>query len=507
MAALEFLNPILKFVPSIKKPVTPLTFRQKMVWTAIIMLAYFSLFSIPALGLKQVQVQQIFQLANVIFAAKIGSLITVGISPIVLSSIVLQLLQGSGALSMDLNDMEQRGRFQSIQKLFAMVVAVVESLFYTYTFAASGFIDPGFTAFVVLELAVGAIIVIYLDEIMNKFGISSGINLFIAGGVAYGIVAGTATVLFPAAVYQLSTAGAVAIPQALLAFGPLFVAIVVMLLSIYAYDMKVELPMVFSQFRGVGGRLPISLLYASVMPVIFATSLTIAMTSLLGGVLSPYSSTSGVAAFFGYYTPQYTATGALTNTLSGGLIYLLSLNTFTESPFPAGYGGVGYSAYFAYLATGTTPLALPWSSTPPGVNLAANCTLANSCILVPEWFHVILSTILLVILCVIFGKFYIEMTGQNPKNVAEQLQTVGWQIPGFRRDPRIIESILNKYIPTITVLGSIFVGLLAAFANLTGAVGSGMGVLLTVGIMYSLYQQLESQHQLEGYPLLEKLLS
>ncbi len=505
--ALEFLNPILKFIPSVKKPGHPLTFKQKMMWTGIVMLAYFSLFSIPALGIKQVQVQQIFQLANVIFAAKIGTLITVGISPIVLSSIVLQLLQGSGVLAVDLNDMEQRGRFQSIQKLIAMLVAVVEAAFYTYTFSASGFIDPGYTLFVVVELAVGAIIVIYLDEIMNKFGISSGINLFIAGGVAYSIVAGTLTVLFPAALYQLSTAGAVAIPQALLAFGPLLVALIVMLVSIYAYDIKIELPMVFSQFRGVGGRLPISLLYASVMPVIFATSLTIAMTSLLGGILAPYSATSAAAGFLGYYTPQYSSTGALTNTLTGGLIYLLSLNTFTENPFPAGYGGVGYSAYFSYLATGTSPLVLPWATIPSGVNLASSCTLAYSCIAIPEWIHVILSTLLLVILCVIFGKFYIEMTGQNPKNVAEQLQTIGWQIPGFRRDPRIIESILNKYIPTITVLGSIFVGLLAAFANLTGAVGSGMGVLLTVGIMYSLYQQLESQHQLEGYPALEKLLS
>ena len=505
--ALEFLNPILKFIPSIKKPKSPLTFKEKMTWTALIMVIYFAMFSIPALGVSQVQVQQIFQLANVIFAAHIGSLITVGISPIVLSSIVLQLLQGSGALNIDLNDMEQRGRFQSIQKFIAIIVALIEATFYTYTFANSGLITPGFTGFVIFELAISAIIVIYLDEMMNKYGISSGINLFIAGGVAYAIIAGTATVLLPAAAYQLATAGATAIPQALLAFGPLFVAILVMLVSIYAYDMKVELPMVFSQFRGIGGRLPISLLYASVMPVIFATSLLIAMTSLFGGIIAPYSATSSTAAFFGYYVPQFSTTGALTNTLDGGLIYLLSINTFTESPFPAGYGGVGYSAYFSYLATGTTPLIMPWSSFKPGTNLAASCTLSNGCVLVPEWVHVIISTLLLVILCVIFGKFYVEMTGQNPKNVAEQLQSVGWQIPGFRRDPRITESILNKYIPTITVLGSIFVGLLAAFANLTGAVGSGMGVLLTVGIMYSLYQQLDQQHQLEGYPILEKFLS
>ena len=82
---------------------------------------------------------------------------------------------------------------------------------------------------------------------------------------------------------------------------------------------------------------------------------------------------------------------------------------------------------------------------------------------------------------------------------------MGWQIPGFRRDPRIVENVLNKYIPTITVLGSIFVGLLAALATIAGAIGTGMGVLLTVGIIYMLFQQLEQERLYETYPILEKI--
>jgi len=97
------------------------------------------------------------------------------------------------------------------------------------------------------------------------------------------------------------------------------------------------------------------------------------------------------------------------------------------------------------------------------------------------------------------------MTGQSAKNLSEQLESIGWQIPGFRRDPRIVEGILNRYIPTITVLGSIFVGLLAAVATLTGAVGTGMGILLTVGIIYMLYQQLEQENLYETYPILNKI--
>ena len=159
-------------------------------------------------------------------------------------------------------------------------------------------------------------------------------------------------------------------------------------------------------------------------------------------------------------------------------------------PYSASYGGIGgYGPYITYLAQSTTQLFLPWGGVIP----------------VPEWIHVIIYTVVLVALCVVFGRFWIELTGQSPKNVAEQLGTYGWQIPGFRRDPRIVENVLNKYIPTLTTLGSIFVGLLAALATLSGAIGSGMGILLTVGIIYMLYKQLEQERLYETYPFLAKI--
>ena len=135
---------------------------------------------------------------------------------------------------------------------------------------------------VVLQLAIGAITIIYLDEMMTKYGITSGINLFIACGVSYAIVAGTFSILIPEAIAAINPAqgggGAAAIPNAILAFGPLFFAVIVFLISIYVYDMKVELPLAFEQFRGIGGRLPIPFLYVSVLPVILASSLELSMT-------------------------------------------------------------------------------------------------------------------------------------------------------------------------------------------------------------------------------------
>ncbi len=481
--ALEFMDRISKFIPAIRSPAKPLSLREKMYWTAGIIAVYFLLYNTYAVGVNRVAVSQpILQLISIIFAAKIGSVITVGIGPIVLSSIVLQLLVGSDVLKLDMADTAQRARFQSLQKLSAIAIAIVESFIFVYT----GYVPiaaPSLFGLVVFQLLIGAVTIVFLDEMMSKYGITSGINLFIAAGVSYAIIAGTFTVIIPEAVAAVQQGGANALANAVLAFGPLFFAIIVFLVSIYAYEMKVELPLAFEQLRGVGGRLPIPFLYVSVLPVILASSLELSLTVWLRFLSGVQGSLAGLAHFIATYTVQAGAP-----VLSGGIAYLISPQF--PLPYSGTFGGIGgYGPYFNYLLTQTSTLVLPWGGQ----------------VLVPEWVHVIIYTLVLVVLCVIFGRFWIEMTGQSPKNVAEQLGEVGWQIPGFRRDPRIIENVLKRYIPTITVLGSIFVGLLAALATLTGAVGTGMGILLTVGIIYMVYQQLEQERIRDTYPILNKI--
>jgi Preprotein translocase subunit SecY len=478
------MDKISPFLPGIKSPGAPLSLREKMYWTAAIIGVYFLLYNTYAIGVNQQAISQpLLQLISIIFAARIGSVITVGIGPIVLASIVLQLLVGSGLWNIDLDDTAQKARFQSLQKLAAISIAIGESIIYVYT----GFVpvaSVGAIGMVILQLAIGAITIIMLDEAMAKYGITSGINMFIAAGVSYAIVAGTISILVPGAVAAIQAGGAAALSNAVAAFGPLIFAIIVFLLSIYTYEMKVELPLSFEQLRGVGGRLPIPFLYVSVLPVILATALEESLTVWFRFIAS---STSNIARFFAYYQPIATATGGTTPTLSGGLVYLISPSF--PLPYQAPYGIGGYGPYITYLATHTTQLFLPW----------------GGMVLVPEWMHVIIYVVVLMLLSVVFGKFWVEMTGQSPKHLAEQLGSTGWQIPGFRRDPRIVENVLNKYIPTITVLGSLFVGFLAAIATLTGAIGTGMGILLTVGIIYMLYQQLQQERLYETYPILEKI--
>jgi len=113
---------------------------------------------------------------------------------------------------------------------------------------------------------------------------------------------------------------------------------------------------------------------------------------------------------------------------------------------------------------------------------------------------------LLIVFCVVFSLTWLEVGGLDPKTVAGQLVDSGMQIPGFRRSARPIEIVLKRYIPTVTVLGGLIVGVLAAAADFLGAFGTGTGILLSVGIIYQYYQILMKERITEMYPRLQRLL-
>ena len=113
---------------------------------------------------------------------------------------------------------------------------------------------------------------------------------------------------------------------------------------------------------------------------------------------------------------------------------------------------------------------------------------------------------LMVGMCVALGRFWVSVGGISPATVARQLIGAGMQIPGFRRSPQIIANILSRYIYTVSIIGSIIVGLLASVAGYFNAFGTGTGILLMTGIMYQLYQQLVKERLTEVYPAVAKLV-
>lgn len=463
------LKPIMAMLPEVKKPERPPGLKTKLMWTGIALLIFYILGQIYPVGVDKSRLV-VFERLEILLGSRTGTLITAGIGPIVLASIFLQLATGSGLLNLDLKNTENRRTFQGLQKLLAVFLSFAEAAIYVWTGyipanpAGVLFGSLAFTQlFLILQLAFGSIILLFLDEVVQKYGIGSGISLFIAAGVSQAVFIGALSFvsgptgvpggLIPAAIYYLFNGDVI---TAIWTLVPLAFTILVFLVVVYVEGMKIELPLAYGRARGLGARYPIKFMYVSNIPVILASAV------LLNVQLAGLFMHNAGFNFLGTYDS--------TNRPFDGLAYFV-----TSLPSPLLIAG-GYPAYLQFIAQPR------------------------------EILHVFTYGIALVLLCVLFGWFWIESTGMSARDVAGQLESAGLQIPGFRQDPRIVEKILERYIPIITILGSIFVGILAWFADITGALGTGTGILLTVGIIYRFYEDLSQQQIFEMYPVLKKIV-
>src|SRR3989344_2075162 len=191
-------NTITSNLPEVARPTEKrLSFKEKLKWTAIILVLYFVLGLMPLFGLGSNALQQ-FEYLSIILAAQFGSIISLGIGPIVTASIVLQLLNGSGLVKFDLTKPEGKKSFQGTQKLLSVFFIIFEAFIYVFM---GGLSPEGFSTAVVqgtplylqfqillvFQLFLGGILILFMDEVVSKWGFGSGISLFIAAGVSQSI--------------------------------------------------------------------------------------------------------------------------------------------------------------------------------------------------------------------------------------------------------------------------------------------------------------------------------
>lgn len=476
---LDFIEPLVPFIPEVQAPARPPPVMEKIFWTVIVLLLFFVMYQITPFG-AQLQGGSLIQFIQTVLASRTGTLLTIGIGPIVLSSIFLQLFAGAKILDVDFQNPHDKTMFNATQKTLAIALAVIETTLFvlpgTYLGVSAQFGNSGLMMILIIaQIAFTSILLMFLDEVVSKYGIGSGISLFIAAGVSLAVVGGSLALIFGGAgvaasqtvVGSLTSGGATAIPNAIISFLPIVFMFVIIVLSLYASGVRVEIPL---SFKGFGSRFPVQLLYVSVLPVILTSALLMNVQLLSSALLRNATFDVG-----GTNIVPYIGLVDATGNLRDGLLYFISP---VQNPLYVG----SYQGYLALLAGSTPEFGIP------------------------EWLHIFVYTIIYVIMCVIFGQFWMEASGMSASAVAEQITTTGLSIPGFRSDPRIVKQILDKYISTIAILGSIFVGLLSVMADVTGAVGTGTGILLTVTIIYKFYEDFKQQNILDMYPGIQKFL-
>ena len=212
--------------------------------------------------------------------------------------------------------------------------------------------------------------------------------------------------------------------------------------------MKVEIPLSFGRVRGYGIRWPLHFIYTSNIPVILIAAL-IANIQLWARLLENWG-----RPILGTFVGNQPVSGLVSWLFAPNLVQEIIQGTFN-------FNILGQSLIYVL-------------------------------------FFIIGS--------VIFSIFWVQTSGMDAESQAKQIMNSGLQIPGFRRDIRVVEQILNRYILPLTVMGAIVVGVLASSADLLGALTSGTGILLTVMIIYKLYEEIAQQHMMDLHPALRKMM-
>ena len=465
---IELFRPFVKLLPDVTKPDRRVAFNEKLFWTAIALVVYLVMSEVPLIGVGKGGAQDPLGALRVIFASNRGTLMELGIGPIVTAGLILQILSGSKMINVDMTSPEDRSLFTGASKVLAVVMTVFEALAFILG-GAYGAIPIRTQLAILAQLAAAGIILMLLDELLQKgWGIGSGISLFIAAGVAqriwWDMVAPVgpmedkkymgALISFVQSIQMGEGIQGLYRGGGLPDMVGLITTIVVIVVVIYMNGLKVSIPVSYAKYRGFRGTFPIKFLYVSNIPVIFAAALFGNVYFITQMIWQRYNqaNTNFWLNLLGYFKISERTVEPL-----GGLVYYLtpprSLTGIVENPLRAG-----------------------------------------------------VYALLLILVCIFFAATWVEVGGMDAKSVARQLIDSGMQIEGFRRSSAPIQQLLSRYIPIVTILGGAVIGVIAAFADFLGAFGSGTGILLTVGIIEQYYQLLVKERVSEMFPAVRAFL-
>jgi protein transport protein SEC61 subunit alpha len=446
------------YVPQVPKPKKKITLTEKFVWTGIALFAYLIMGQIPLYGVTEDPRFDFLAFARVIFAAQQGTLMELGIGPIVTAGLLMQLLKGSDLIRLDFKNPDDRSLFTSATKIVTIIVIVAEGALYGISVYGPLVDSTAIAGVVIGQLIFASLLVMLMDEMVQKgWGIGSGLSLFIMAGIAQTILwsvfsplpandgpTGIAPFSIQAGLEGHFTDAIFRAGQLPSIFG-LALTVGVILVLVYIEGIHVDIPIVSTKYRGFTAVYPIKLLYTSVIPVILASAL-IANAVFMGQMMWTNYNPNNTNPVFNWIA-QFDQNSAQTPT--GGILYYItsprSIETVAQDPVRA----VVYVIFFTAIVT-------------------------------------------------VFSRLWVELGGLSAKTAARNLLDADVQVPGFRRSEGSVEGLLNRYIPSLTIISGIIIGLLASLSNMLGVFGSGTGVLLMVNIMVSYYQTLVKE-QVDTY--------
>jgi len=452
-------------LPEVAQAEKKVPFREKVLWTAVTLFIFLVCCQIPLYGIVSSDSADPFYWMRVILASNRGTLMELGISPIVTSGLVMQLLAGSHIIEVDQSLKEDRALFNGAQKLFGMIITVGQSIAYVWSgmYGDLASLGAANALLIIIQLFISGIIVILLDELLQKgYGLGSGISLFIATNICENIVW---KALSPT---TINTGRGTEFEGALIALVHLLVTrtdkvralkeafyrqnlpnvtnllatVLVFAVVIYFQGFRVDLPVKYQRQRSGPGTYPIKLFYTSNIPIILQTAL---VSNL-------------------YFMSQL-----LFRRYPGNVfVNLLGQWHDTEGGQHIQSVPVGGLAYYVSPPTSVAEI-------------------------LHDPFHAVFYLTFVLTACALFSKTWIDVSGSSAKDVAKQLRDQQMIMKGHRDSSLVKE--LNRYIPTAAAFGGLCIGALSVLADFMGAIGSGTGILLAVTIIYQYFEIFVKEQQ------------
>lgn len=453
---LNLVRPFMGILPEVAAPDRKIPFNQKVLWTAITLLIFLICSQIPLYGIVSSDSSDPLYWMRVILASNRGTLMELGISPIVTSGMIMQLLAGAQLVEVDFTLQEDRALFGGAQKLFALLISFGQATVYVLTglYGQPRDLGAGVCLLLILQLVVAGLIVILLDELLQKgYGLGSGISLFIATNICESIIwkAFSPTTLNTGRGPEFEGA-LIALFHLLFTWNDktralkeafyrdrlpnvmnLIATLVVFAAVIYLQGFRVEIPVKSNRFRGQRGTYPVKLFYTSNMPIMLESALTSNVFIVSQMLFSRFPDNIFVK-LLGVWEP-------LEN----------SSQLFAKSGF----------AYYI--------------SPPHNIRHVFS-----------DPIHTLLYVSFMLTACALFSKTWIEVSGSGPREVAKQLKDQQMVMAGHREGSLYKE--LKRIIPTAAAFGGATIGALSVCADLMGALGSGTGILLAVTIIYGYWE-------------------
>ncbi|MEN2495519.1 MAG: hypothetical protein MHMPM18_000134 [Marteilia pararefringens] len=469
---LGYLQPLCVFLPEIKESQKKVQLREKIIWTSLTLLIFLVCCQIPLFGILKTEKTDSLYWARMILASNRGSLMELGISPIITSSMISQILVGMNLVQQG-ETQGEKALFEAVQKLMGFIITFVQSVFYVLSgmYGPVGEIGTIKTFLLIVQLNIAGAIVVLLDELMSKgYGLGSGLNLFIATNVCETIVwhiispTRVDTVKgkqFEGALVQyifslISGHGGSNRLDALVnstfrSYLPglfsIFMTSGVFALVVYLQGFKVDIPIQHSKASSQKSTYPIKLLYNSTTPIMLQSTL-VSNLFMVSQYLFKRSPSGFITILLGTWANASSVTSSGDHMVPvGGICYYMTK--------PSSFSAV-----------------------------------------LDDPLHCLMYMLFMLVTCAIFSITWLSVSGSQAKDVAKQLKDQDMIIAGHREASTV--QLLNRYIPIAASFGGLCIGALSIVADFSGAIGSGTGILLAVSIVSNLIETINKEQQDAG---------